>query len=138
QSDAISTDSKKLVEQTKKTLETTKDISVIYNFVNEQEYYKKDVQHIKEQYRIMPDEKVVIHISNFRKVKRIEDVILTFEKIHKHIKAKLLLIGDGPESATASSLVRKLGIEDNVLFLGKQRCISELLSIADLKLLLSE
>lgn len=138
QSDAVSAVSKSLVEQTKKTLETTKDISVIYNFVNEQEYYKKDVQHIKEQYRIMPDEKVVIHISNFRKVKRIEDVILTFKKIHKHIKAKLLLVGDGPESATASSLVRKLGIEDNVLFLGKQRCISELLSIADLKLLLSE
>src|SRR5699024_7584219 len=84
------------------------------------------------------DEKVVIHISNFRKVKRVEDVIHTFSKIQSKIKAKLLLVGDGPETSTAFQLVKKLGLEQYVLFLGKQKNISELLSISDLKLLLSE
>src|SRR5699024_6884611 len=86
---------------------------------------------------IQPDEKVVIHISNFRKVKRVEDVIYTFEKIRNHVKAKLLMVGDGPECAGAFELVNKLKLSDSVLFLGKQKNVSDLLSIADLKLLLS-
>src|SRR5690625_323112 len=138
QSDAVSAVSHSLVEQTRERLEITKDISVIYNFVNENEYYKKDLSSIKSQYCIEPDEKVVIHISNFRKVKRVEDVILTFSKIQEKVQSKLLLVGDGPESSTAFSLVKKLGLQHKVLFLGKQKRISDLLSISDLKLLMSE
>src|SRR5690625_4869847 len=138
QSNAVTAVSNSLAEQTKERIDVTKDITVIYNFVNEKEYYKKDLSSIKDQYCIEPDEKVVIHISNFRKVKRVEDVILTFQKIRKEMKAKLLLVGDGPESSTAFSLVKELNLENDVLFLGKQKRVSDLLSISDLKLLLSE
>src|SRR5690625_153503 len=138
QSDAVTAVSNSLVKQTKEKLGVKRDISVIYNFVNEQEYYKRNLIHIKKQYNIKSDEKVVIHISNFRKVKRVEDVIHTFSKIQSKVKAKLLLVGDGPETSTAFRLVKKLGLEQHVLFLGKQKKVSELLSISDLKLLLSE
>lgn len=138
QSDAVTAVSESLVKQTKNSLETQKDISVIYNFVNEQEYYKKENNFIKHQYDITDDEKVIIHISNFRKVKRISDIIYTFKHISDEIKAKLLLVGDGPECAQAFETVKKLQLTDNVLFLGKQKNVSDLLSIADLKLLLSE
>lgn len=138
QSDAVTAVSKSLVNQTKDRLEVNNDISVIYNFVNELEYFKKELPFIKQQYGINPDEKVIIHISNFRKVKRTEDVIQTFFTINKQINSKLLLVGDGPDYSAANELVNKLGIANRVLFLGKQKNISDLLSIADLKLLLSE
>src|SRR5699024_130015 len=111
---------------------------VIYNFVNETVYYKKDREFLKEQYHIAQDEKVIIHISNFRKVKRIPDIIQTFYKVSKQKKAKLVLVGDGPEIQTAFDLVDELGIRDYVLFLGRQKNISDLLSMADLILLMSE
>lgn len=138
QSDAVTAVSRSLVKQTKEMLGSNKDISVIYNFVNEEEYFKKDLPSLKMQYGIQPDEKVIIHISNFRKVKKIDDVIYTFNKIKDKVKSKLLLIGDGPEYTAAIQLVNELGIEEQVLFLGKQKNISDLLSISDLKLLLSE
>ncbi|AIF43587.1 N-acetyl-alpha-D-glucosaminyl L-malate synthase BshA [Virgibacillus sp. SK37] len=138
QSDAVTAVSNDLVEQTYEMLDVQKDISVIYNFVNEKEYVKKELPHLKEQYGIRADERVVIHISNFRKVKRVEDVIYTFKKIQQHCKSKLLLVGDGPEYTSIVQLVKDLGINDKVLFLGKQKNISDLLSISDLKLLLSE
>ncbi|UJL48077.1 N-acetyl-alpha-D-glucosaminyl L-malate synthase BshA [Virgibacillus sp. NKC19-16] len=137
-SDAVTAVSNSLVNQTTDMLEVNKEINVIYNFVNEQEYFKKDLSFIKQQYGIQSDEKVIIHISNFRKVKRTDDVIRTFYKIRKKIKSKLILVGDGPEYADANELVHKLGLTDSVLFLGKQKNISDLLSISDLKLLLSD
>src|SRR5699024_11272437 len=93
---------------------------------------------LKKQYHIAQDEKVIIHISNFRKVKRIPDIIQTFYKVSKETKAKLVLVGDGPEIQTAFDLVDELGIRDRVLFLGRQKNISDLLSMADLILLMSE
>src|SRR5690625_5061256 len=80
----------------------------------------------------------MIHVSNFRKIKRVKDIIYTFKKIHDKLDAKLLLVGDGPETSTAFQLVKELGLKDHVLFLGKQKKVSDLLSISDLKLLLSE
>jgi len=138
QSDIVTAVSYSLVEQTKKSLGTNKDISVIHNFVNEKTYFKKDHPVLKEHYEIAQDEKVIIHISNFRKVKRIDDIIKTFHLIQKQVKAKLLLVGDGPECPAIYELVKEMQLEDQVLFLGKQKKISELLSIADLKLLLSD
>lgn len=137
-SDAVTAVSNDLVTQTIKSLNPNKDISVIYNFVNEKEYVKKDLQYLKEEYNIKPEEKVIIHISNFRKVKRVGDVIQTFKKISDSISAKLLLVGDGPETSTAFQLVEDLDLTEYVLFLGKQKRISDLLSISDLILLMSE
>lgn len=137
-SDAVTAVSHHLAEITKDRINTDKDISVIHNFVNEQEYYKKNLHDIKQEYGILPNEKVIIHVSNFRKVKRIEDVILTFKKIHEHVDAKLLLVGDGPEYSRAFQLAEQLELNEYILFLGKQKNISDLLSISDLKLLLSE
>jgi N-acetyl-alpha-D-glucosaminyl L-malate synthase BshA len=137
-SDAVTAVSKSLVAKTKEKIQTNHDISVIYNFVDEKEYTKRDMTPIRDQYGIHPDDKVVIHISNFRKVKRISDVIQTFNKINRQVQSKLLLVGDGPEISTAFDLVKKWHLQDKVLFLGKQKKVSDLLSIADLKLLLSE
>lgn len=138
ESDAVTAVSNQLVQQTKEQLEVTKDISVIYNFINEPEYVRKDREFIKQDYGIEADEKVLIHISNFRKVKRIEDVIRTFALVSEKKRAKLILVGDGPETQTALELVNKLDIADKVLFLGRQKNISDLLSISDIKLLMSE
>lgn len=138
QSDAVTAVSHDLVDQTKEELQVTKDIDVIYNFVNESEYVKKDMPHLKGDYGILPEEKVIIHISNFRRVKRIQDVIKTFAAIEKQIAAKLVLVGDGPELQMAFEIVEERGLTNQVLFLGRQKNISDLLSISDLKLLMSE
>ncbi|MDL4840824.1 N-acetyl-alpha-D-glucosaminyl L-malate synthase BshA [Aquibacillus rhizosphaerae] len=137
-SDTVTAVSGSLVAQTKEMLEIEKPIDVVYNFVDESEYYYKNNPDLKQQYHIKKHEKVLIHISNFRKVKRVQDVIRVFEKVNKQLPSKLLLIGDGPEYSEIFQLVRELGLENEVLFLGKQKNIAELLSIADLKLLLSE
>ena len=138
ESDAVTAVSHDLVDQTIQQLQVKKEIDVIYNFVNEKEYFKKENDFIKSEYGIDPDDKVIIHISNFRKVKRIKDVINTFFMIQANIKSKLILVGDGPELQTAYEIVNKLNLENNVLFLGKQKNISDLLSISDIKLLMSE
>ncbi|MGM9987492.1 MAG: N-acetyl-alpha-D-glucosaminyl L-malate synthase BshA [Bacillaceae bacterium] len=139
QSDVVTAVSKSLVQQTQTLIETNKEIEVIYNFIDERVYRKQDnCSHLKDIYGIKEEEKVIIHISNFRAVKRIQDVIRVFNGIQKQIPAKLLLVGDGPESTVVSRLVKQLGIKDKVLFLGKQENVEELLSISDLKLLLSE
>ncbi|WP_405101845.1 N-acetyl-alpha-D-glucosaminyl L-malate synthase BshA [Oceanobacillus sp. FSL H7-0719] len=137
-SDAVTSVSNSLTKQTREMIETEHPISVIYNFVNEKEYHQKQVPLLRKQYNIHDDEKVIIHISNFRKVKRVADVIYTFHEILKEKPSKLMLIGDGPEYSAMKNLVHELHMEDDVLFLGKQNNISELLSIADLMLLLSE
>ena len=87
-------------------------------------------------YGILPEESVLIHVSNFRRVKRIDTIIETFAKVHQSIPSKLLL-GDGPELCDMSK-ARDLNVEDHVLFLGKQDCVSEFHQLADIVLLLSE
>ncbi|WP_394217372.1 N-acetyl-alpha-D-glucosaminyl L-malate synthase BshA [Halobacillus trueperi] len=138
QSDRVTAVSQSLVDQTKEMLHTDRSIDVIYNFVDEREYYRRDDQRLKEHYGIQEEDAVLIHISNFRRVKRVTDVIKTFAAVAEQMPAKLLLVGDGPEYSECHQLVQQLGIEDRVLFLGKQENVSELLSISDLKLLLSE
>ncbi|WP_066193241.1 MULTISPECIES: N-acetyl-alpha-D-glucosaminyl L-malate synthase BshA [Gracilibacillus] len=137
QSDAVTAVSESLVRQTKEMLAIKRPIDVVYNFINEEDYYPRDTNW-KEEYQIPADEKVLVHISNFRKVKRMEDVIKAFALIYDQVPSRLLLIGDGPENARMHELVRELNLEHVVHFLGKQKNIPELLSVADLKLLLSE
>ncbi|MGI2263308.1 N-acetyl-alpha-D-glucosaminyl L-malate synthase BshA [Staphylococcus cohnii] len=143
-SDVVTSVSKSLAEQTTDIIETDKAIIPIYNFVRENEFPTKhstptesDIK-LKACYEIKPEEKVVIHVSNFRAVKRIDTVIETFAKIHQQLPSKLILLGDGPQLMDMKTKARELNIEDSVLFLGKQNWVSEFYQISDIVLLLSE
>ncbi|ALM57083.1 N-acetyl-alpha-D-glucosaminyl L-malate synthase BshA [Staphylococcus equorum] len=144
ESDIVTSVSQSLAKQTNDIIETDKEIIPIYNFVRENEFpTKPDVQteedeRLKACYGIKPEEKVLIHVSNFRSVKRIDTIIDTFAKVHKSMPSKLLLLGDGPELMDMKQKARDLNIEDEVLFLGKQNWVSEFYQISDLVLLLSE
>ncbi|MDW5471553.1 N-acetyl-alpha-D-glucosaminyl L-malate synthase BshA [Staphylococcus equorum] len=144
ESDIVTSVSQSLAKQTNDIIETDKEIIPIYNFVRENEFpTKPDVQteedeRLKTCYGIKPEEKVLIHVSNFRSVKRIDTIIDTFAKVHKSMPSKLLLLGDGPELMDMKQKARDLNIEDEVLFLGKQNWVSEFYQISDLVLLLSE
>ncbi|MFC0559909.1 N-acetyl-alpha-D-glucosaminyl L-malate synthase BshA [Halalkalibacter alkalisediminis] len=138
QSDLVTAVSNDLVTQTRELVTTEKEIETVYNFIDERVYTKLDTEELKGHYKIAKDERVIIHISNFRPVKRIPDIVKSFALISKKVKSKLLLIGNGPELSIARQLVRELEIEDKVLFLGNQKHIAELLSMSDLMLLLSE
>lgn len=137
-SDRVTAVSTALAGETYDLIKPNKKIETIYNFIDERVYLKKNTESIKEKHGILPDEKVVIHVSNFRKVKRVKDVIRVFRNIAAKTKAKLLLVGDGPEKCVAWQLVEKYGLQDQVLLLGNQDRVEELYSISDLKLLLSE
>ncbi|WP_415273134.1 N-acetyl-alpha-D-glucosaminyl L-malate synthase BshA [Bacillus siamensis] len=137
-SDRVTAVSTALAGETYDLIKPDKKIETIYNFIDERVYLKKNTESIKEKHGISPDEKVVIHVSNFRKVKRVKDVIRVFRNIAAKTKAKLLLVGDGPEKCVAWQLVEKYGLQDQVLLLGNQDRVEELYSISDLKLLLSE
>lgn len=138
QSDTVTAVSNNLVSQTKELLQTKKQIDTVYNFVDKRIYHRKQLGELKKAYGIKEDEKVIVHISNFRPVKRISDVIRSFALIRKKVKVKLLLIGDGPERTIAGRLASELGICEDVLFLGSQNQVADFLAISDLKLLLSE
>jgi L-malate glycosyltransferase len=137
-SDYVTAVSNSLVKQTYDLLKTQKFIDTVYNFIDERVHRKINSQALKENLHIHSDEKVIIHVSNFRPVKRVADVIKTFSKIEKHLPAKLLLVGDGPEMSMVCNLVTELGLREKVLFLGKQDNVEELYSLSDLMLLLSE
>ena len=119
-------------------IQPAQSIETIYNFVDEREYFPNKSSELKAYFNIQEDEKVVIHVSNFRKVKHVEDVVSSFAYIRNKMPAKLLLVGDGPEMNNIVKQVASLGLDEDVLFLGKQNNVSELYSISDLKLLLSE
>lgn len=137
-SDVVTAVSDSLKQETIMLIAPDQTIETIYNFVDEREYLPNITSNLKEYYQIKKDEKVIIHVSNFRKVKHVPDVVKSFAYIRKEMPAKLLLVGDGPEMNTIIQLVKTLNLENDVLFLGKQDNLSELYSISDLKLLLSE
>ena len=137
QSDGITAVSNNLREETYKNFKIEKEIEVIVNFVDVKRFTKKPIDAFKKV--IAPNnEKIIIHASNFRKLKRVQDVVKIFDEIIKEVPAKLLFVGDGPERATAESLCRELNICDQVVFVGKQEQIEDVLAIADLFLLPSE
>lgn len=137
QSDAITAVSDNLRKETLENFEIKKEISVIHNFVDITRFSVKPMDAFKKA--IAPNgEKIILHASNFRKVKRIADVIYTFNKIKKSIPSKLLLVGDGPERHMAEELCRELGIFEETRFLGKQQDMEDIYAIADLFLLPSE
>lgn len=137
-SDIVTAVSDSLKQQTYDMIAPDKEIETVHNFVDEREYHQHDSATLKEELGIEAHEKVLIHVSNFRKVKRVEDVVATFAKVQKTIGAKLLLVGDGPEMSRIHQQVKDLHIEQEVLFLGKRDNLSELYSMSDVKLLMSE
>ena len=137
-SDIVTTVSDALKVETYERIETTKPIETIYNFVDEEVFHPVDGSKLKQQFGIREDERVLIHISNFRKIKNIPDIIEAFMKVREAMPAKLLLVGDGPEKHRVMDKLRDMPYKSDVLFLGKQENIAELFSISDLKLLLSE
>jgi N-acetyl-alpha-D-glucosaminyl L-malate synthase BshA len=137
QSDGVTAVSKSLKEETYQSFSINKEIEVIHNFVDTARFRKARKEHFKKA--IAPnDEKILIHTSNFRKVKRTEDVIRIFKRVLDKIPSKLLLVGDGPERQQLEQLCRDLHICDNVRFLGKQESVEELLAVSDVFLLPSE
>ena len=138
-SDEVTAVSNALVDETHLLITPMKPIRTVYNFIDERIYYKMDANHqLKADFGIKEDEKVIIHVSNFRPVKRVKDVIESFQKITEMIPAKLLLVGDGPEMGKISQMVDERHLTKQVLFLGKQENLEELYAISDLLLLLSE
>ena len=130
-SDGVTAVSNSLKEDTYKYFKINKEIKVIYNFIDFNRFRKTDKEHFKKI--IAPnDEKILVHTSNFRKVKRVEDVIYIFKKVYEKIPCKLLLIGDGPERQYMEELCRQIGLCHEIRFLGKQDAVEELLAIADL------
>jgi len=137
ESDAITAVSRNLREETYRFFDIRKEIEVIYNFVDVKRFDKKPLDAFRQV--IAPDnEKILIHASNFRKVKRIDDVIKVFAKVQATIPAKLLMVGDGPERHAAEELCRQLGVDEQVRFLGKQEQMEDILAVSDVFLLPSE
>jgi N-acetyl-alpha-D-glucosaminyl L-malate synthase BshA len=137
QSDGVTAVSNHLADETMEKFDINKEIKVIYNFIDFERFKKTDKNHFKKA--IAPNnEKIIVHTSNFRKVKRVDDVIKTFAKINKKVSSKLLLIGDGPERRHLEELCRELGLCDEIRFLGKQDAIEEILAVADLFIIPSE
>ena len=138
QSDGVTAISRYLRERTLREFGMQNNIQVIYNFVNCELYCRdKDVSEHRAEYA--PNgERILVHVSNFRPVKRVTDVIEIFDRVRKKIPAKLLLMGDGPERSPAERLAVQKGIHNDVVFLGKQEQVSEKLAIADVLLLPSQ
>lgn len=137
ESDILTAVSNNLREETYNNFKIKNPIEVIYNFVDVKRFHKKPISAFKQL--IAPNgEHIIVHASNFRKVKRVDDVIKTFQLIAKQVPAKLLLIGDGPERPGLEDMTRKCDTREDIKFLGKQEQMEDLLPIADLFLLPSE
>lgn len=133
-SDGVTAVSHSLKQQTLDSFDISTDIEVIHNFIDFDRFRKTNKDHFKKL--IAPNgERILVHVSNFRKVKRVEDVIRTFEKVYKEVPCKLLLIGDGPEREGCERLCREIGLCHEIRFLGKQDAVEELLAIGDLFLM---
>ena len=133
-SNGVTAVSESLKKATYENFDITNEIEVIPNFIDFRRFSKSNKDHFKKA--IAPNgEKVMVHTSNFRKVKRVDDVLRIFQKVKKEIPAKLLLVGDGPERQHMEELARELCVGDEIRFLGKQDAVEEVLSVSDLFLM---
>ncbi len=136
-SDGVTAVSQYLKDATLSQFNLDADIRVIYNFIDFERFRKINKDHFKKA--IAPNgERIITHTSNFRKVKRVEDLIRVFQKVYEKVPSKLLLIGDGPERRHIEDLCRSIGLCDEIRFLGKQDAVEELLAISDLFIIPSE
>ena len=137
-SDIVTSVSQSLKDDTLRLFEITNEINVIPNFIDTKKYDEAKKVECQRHLLALSSEKIITHVSNFRKVKRIDDVVNIFYKIQQKVPAKLIMVGDGPEKELAEDLVCKLGIEDRVVFLGKSNEVDKILCFSDLFLLPSE
>ena len=133
----MTTISEYLRKETQRVFSTDKEIRVIPNFVNCNLYRPEPDAELRRRYAA-PGEKLLIHVSNFRPVKRILDCVRVLAKVNKEIPCRLLMVGDGPDRVSAQALARELGMAERVIFVGKQLSVAPLFAIADLSLLPSE
>jgi L-malate glycosyltransferase len=138
ESDGVSSISQYLKDKTLEEFQIKNPIAVIPNFVNCDVYTPLEDRESARVKYAAPGEKILIHLSNFRPVKRVTDVVKVFAKIVEEVPARLLLVGDGPDRSSAEWLAHNLGIQDRVNFLGKQESVNELLPVADLMIMPSE
>jgi len=137
ESDVLTAVSENLKEETFKNFTIEKDIEVIHNFVDVKRFHRKPVDAFKKL--VAPNgERIIVHASNFRKVKRVEDVVSTFLLINEKLPSTLLLLGDGPERPHIEADARERGVHSHIKFLGKQEQMEDILPIADLFLLTSD
>ncbi|MFD0586935.1 N-acetyl-alpha-D-glucosaminyl L-malate synthase BshA [Paenibacillus sp. GCM10027627] len=136
-SDAVTAVSNDLIKETRNLLDIMTPIDLTYNFVDKRVYYPREVTSLRADFA-EPHEKILMHISNFRPVKRVGDVIDIFERVSKQIPAKLLLVGEGPELSKTQYKINSMGLQDRVHFLGKQEDVAQVISLADVLLLPSE
>lgn len=134
ESDGVTAVSDFLKSDTLDHFEVRNPIRVIPNFVDTERFQRHNKEHFRQMIA-REGEKLLIHTSNFRKVKRVEDVILAFEQVQKALPSKLLMVGDGPERRTAEDLCRERGLCDHIMFLGNQSAVEEIYSIGDLFLI---
>ncbi|MFD2115931.1 N-acetyl-alpha-D-glucosaminyl L-malate synthase BshA [Paenibacillus yanchengensis] len=137
ESDAVTAVSQDLIRETRSLLDIQAPIDLTYNFVDKRIYYPRDVSSLRGDYA-KPHERILMHISNFRPVKRVDDVIDIFYNVLQTMPVKLLLVGEGPEQSKIQHKVQRLGIEEHVYFLGKQEDVAQVISMADVLLLPSE
>jgi N-acetyl-alpha-D-glucosaminyl L-malate synthase BshA len=137
ESDAVTAVSKDLIRETRNTLSIDKEIDLTYNFVDKRIYYPHDVAALKRDF-VRVGEKLLIHISNFRPVKRVMDVVEVLAKVNRHVPTRLLFVGEGPELSKVMARVKELGLIDRVIFCGKQDDVAQIISLADVMLLPSE
>jgi N-acetyl-alpha-D-glucosaminyl L-malate synthase BshA len=133
-SDCVTSVSESLKQDTLNVFEVNKEIKVIPNFVDFSKHQHHD-EDCKRSLIAPDDQKIITHISNFRKVKRIEDVIEVFYRTQKEVNAILIMVGDGPERLRAMEICEKLGIENKVKFLGKSNQVYQILCYSDLFIL---
>jgi N-acetyl-alpha-D-glucosaminyl L-malate synthase BshA len=139
QSDGVTSISAHLKDETERSFGITRDIEVIRNFVNCDVYQPDEAKRRELRPRYArEDEKILIHLSNFRRVKRVGDVVETFARVAREVPSRLMLIGDGPDRSVAEHLALQHGIQDRVHFLGKQDSVQDLLPLGDLMLMPSE
>lgn len=136
-SDGVTAVSRYLKERTLTHYKIEKEIDVIPNFIDPEEYKKVDDDCVRQRFGLT-NERILMHVSNFRAVKRVADVIRIFEQVQKKVPSCLILIGDGPERTSCEHLVRELGLQQSVKFLGKQLELPSILSAADLFLIPSQ
>lgn len=137
QSDAVTAVSESLIAETRSLLHINKPIDCIYNFIDHRIFRQQEVKQLRQEL-IANDEKILLHISNFRKVKRVEDVIHIFHLVNQQMPTKLVMIGEGPEMPHVRKLISDYQLEDQVLFLGKRDDVAEMISVSDCVLLPSE
>lgn len=137
ESDAITAVSDNLRDETYKSFRIEKDINVIYNFVDTHRFRRRELPHFRNA--IAPNgEKIMLHVSNFRKVKRVPDVVSIFRKVREQMPVKLLLVGDGPDRPGIESMARECNLCGDIRFVGKQEQLEDVMSISDLFILPSE